>query len=80
MQFRYEYDKIGNIVSEVRTEEDQTNNRTYEYDQANQLVGFTDNNYAETYTYDNVGNMLTKNINDVQRITVTILEINLLRK
>jgi len=63
MQFEYEYDKIGNTVSEVRTEGDKTNNRTYTYDAADQLTEFTDNDYAEKYTYDNVGNLLAKDVN-----------------
>jgi len=61
--FTYQYDAIGNIIEEVRVEENQTNNRSYAYDAANQLVEFTDNDYMEAYTYDDVGNMLEKTIN-----------------
>ena len=42
---------IGNIVEEVRTEGTSVNNRTYDYDAANQLVEFSDNDYMEAYTY-----------------------------
>ncbi len=65
MQFEYQYDALGNIVEEVRTEGETVNNRTYDYDVANQLTEFTDDEYTESYTYDNVGNMPTKDINAV---------------
>lgn len=63
--FTYQYDAIGNIVEEVRTEQDSINNRTYHYDSANQLVEFKDNDYTETYLYDIVGNMISKDVNSV---------------
>jgi len=62
-QFSYQYDDLGNIAEEIRTEQDSTNTRTYEYDSANQLAEFSDNDYVEKYSYDSVGNMLSKDVN-----------------
>jgi len=62
-KFTYQYDVVGNIVEEVRSEGDTQNIRNYTYDSANQLTKFTDNDYTEIYTYNNVGNMIDKNIN-----------------
>jgi len=87
MQFEYEYDKIGNIVSEVRTEGDKTNNRTYTYDAADQLTEFTDNDYTEKYTYDIQGNLTVIVDNGVDKqyvydrrgsIVVTISQDNII--
>jgi len=62
--FTYQYDAIGNIVEEVRTEQDNKNTRIYDYDSASQLIEFKDNDYIEKYTYDSVGNMLEKVVDD----------------
>ncbi len=55
--FRYTYDRVGNVL----TVDDGSGTTTYTYDALYQLTGVSGPGLSETYTYDEVGNRLSKN-------------------
>ena len=61
--FAYAHDLTGRITEETRTEAGVAIVSSYTYDPLGQLTGFAKTDgYAETYTYDAVGNMKQKMI------------------
>ena len=65
LEIEYKYDLGGNLTEEKRTEGGKTTVSSYTYDVTGQLTSFENSNgYSEQYTYDAVGNMLTKQVGD----------------
>ena len=64
LALEYSYDLSGRMTKESRTENGATLESSYVYDALGQLTEFTrSDGYAESYTYDGVGNMLSKTQN-----------------
>jgi YD repeat-containing protein len=59
--YHYIYDANNNITQEVETTDSETTTKTYTYDKLNRLTraDYSDGTY-EAYTYDAMGNRLTK--------------------
>lgn len=67
LALEYAYDLSGRMTKESRTENGATLESSYIYDALGQLTGFErSDGYAESYTYDPVGNMLSKSANGVK--------------
>ncbi|MCO1604046.1 DNRLRE domain-containing protein [Desulfosporosinus nitroreducens] len=64
--FEYGYDQAGNITQEIQTQTGSVYTRTYTYDAADEVIGFTEQSDQElktySYTYDKTGNRLTEDI------------------
>jgi len=64
--FEYGYDEAGNITQEIQTQTGSVYTRTYSYDAADEVTGFTEQSDSElktySYAYDKAGNRLTEDI------------------
>ena len=67
LALEYAYDLSGRMTKESRTENGATLESSYIYDALGQLTGFErSDGITEAYTYDPVGNMLTKTVGGVK--------------
>lgn len=67
LALEYAYDLSGRMTKESRTENGATLTSDYAYDKLGQLTSFErSDNISESYTYDPVGNMLSKSANGVK--------------
>ena len=62
--FEYSYDDAGNIIKEIQTQTGSVYTRTYTYDAADEVTGFTEQTDNElktySYAYDKAGNRLPR--------------------
>lgn len=67
LALEYAYDLSGRMTKESRTENGVTLESSYIYDALGQLTGFErSDGITEAYTYDPVGNMLTKTVGGIK--------------